>query len=132
MHGIARMAQVLRQRAGDIGLVTGNGGFLTKHALAVFSSEPPARAFRHDEPQDQVDATPTRELAESARGSVMIESYTVMFGRDGPKVGLAACLLSDGRRAWANTTEADVLDAMVTEEFCGRQAHIDTRGTVAF
>ncbi len=132
MHGIARMAQVLRERAGDIGLVTGNGGFLTKHALAVFSSEPPARAFRHDEPQDRVDAMPTRELAESARGSVTLESYTVMFGRDGPNIGLAACLLSDGRRAWANTRDADVLDAMTTEEFCGRQAHIDTRGTVAF
>ena len=132
MHGIARMAQVLRERAGDIGLVTGNGGFLTKHALAVFSSEPPARAFRHDEPQDQVDAMPTRELAESARGSVTLESYTVMFGRDGPSIGLAACLLSDGRRAWANTRDADVLDAMTTEEFCGRQAHIDTRGTVTF
>ena len=132
MHGIARMAQVLRERAGDIGLVTGNGGFLTKHALAVFSSEPPARAFRHDEPQDRVDAMPTRELAESARGSVTLESYTVMFGRDGPNIGLAACLLSDGRRAWANTRDADVLDAMTTEEFCGRQAHIDTRGTVTF
>ena len=132
MHGIARMAQVLRERAGDVGLVTGNGGFLTKHALAVFSSEPPARAFRHDEPQDQVDAMPTRELAESARGSVTLESYTVMFGRDGPNIGLAACLLSDGRRAWANTRDADVLDAMMTEEFCGRQAHIDTRGTVTF
>ena len=132
MHGIARMAEVLREHAGDIGLVTGNGGFLTKHAFGVFASEPPARAFRHDEPQDQVDAMPTRELAESASGPVEIESYTVMFGHDGPSIGLAACLLPDNRRAWANTRDADVLDAMVAEEFCGRQAHIDMGGTVTF
>ena len=132
MHGIARMAEVLRDSAGDIGLVTGNGGFLTKHAFAVFSCEPPTRAYGHDEPQQRVDAMPTCELAESARGSAEIESYTVMFGRDGPSIGLAACLLPDGRRAWANTTDAEALDAMLTQEFCGRPAHIDMGGTVTF
>ena len=132
MHGIARMAEVLRDSAGDIGLVTGNGGFLTKHAFAVFSCEPPTRAYGHDEPQERVDAMPTCELAESARGPAEIESYTVMFSRDGPTIGLAACLLPDGRRAWANTRDAEALDAMVTEEFCGRQAHINMGGTVTF
>lgn len=132
MHGIARMAEVLRGHAGDIGLVTGNGGFLTKHAFCVFASEPPAREFRHGEPQRQVDAVATRELSESARGPAVIESYTVMFGREGPTTAFAACLLPDGRRAWANTRDAEVLDAMVAEEFCGRQGRIDTGGTVTF
>ncbi len=132
MHAIARMAEVLRDSAGDIGLVTGNGGFLTKHAFAVFSCEPPTRAYGHDEPQERVDAMPTCELAESARGPAEIESYTVMFSRDGPTIGLAACLLPDGRRAWGNTRDADVLDTMLAEEFCGRQARIDTGGTVTF
>ena len=132
MHGIARMAEVLREHAGDVGLVTGNGGFLTKHAFAVFASEPPSRAYRHEDPQDEVDAMPTRELAESAHGPAEVESYTVMFGREGPAIGLAACLLPDGRRAWTNTRDNDVLDAMTAEEFCGRQARIETDGTVCF
>ncbi len=132
MHGMARMAQVLRGQTGDIGLVTGNGGFLTKHAFCVFSSEPPARPYRYDEPQDAVDALPTRELAENARGPVEIESYTVMFGREGPSIGLAACRLPDGRRTWANTRDTDVLRAMTAEEFCGRPAHVETDGGVTF
>ncbi len=132
MHGIARMAEALRGHEGDIGLVTGNGGFLTKHAFCVFGSEPPASEFRHDEPQQQVDATPTRELSESACGPAAIESYTVMFGRDGPDIGLAACLLPDGRRTWANTRDAEVLDAMMAEEFCGKRGRIDAGGTVTF
>lgn len=132
MHGMARMADVLRGHEGDIGLVTGNGGFLTKHAFCVFSSEPPAHEFQHDEPQQRVDAMPARELSESACGAARIESYTVMFGRDGPDIGLAACLLPDGRRTWANTRDAEVLDAMIAEEFCGRQGRIDTDGTVTF
>ena len=41
MHGIARMAEVLRGDPGARGLVTGNGGYLTKHAFCVYSSEPP-------------------------------------------------------------------------------------------
>ena len=132
MHGIARMAEVLRGHADQIGLVTGNGGFLTKHAFCVFASEPPAHEYRHDEPQQQVDAMPTRELSESPCGPAGIESYTVMFDRDGPSIGFAACLLPDGRRAWANTRDAEVLDAMMAEEFCGRQGRIDTGGTVTF
>ena len=131
MHAIARMADVLREHAGDIGLVSGNGGFLTKHAFGVFASEPPARPYHHDAPQHAADALPTRELAESARGSVEIESYTVMFRREGPTIGLAACLLPDGRRTWANTGNTEMLRAMVAEEFCGRQAQIEADGTVS-
>ena len=55
-----------------------------------------------------------------------------MFGREGPGIGLAACLLPDGRRTWTNTRDADVLDAMTSEDFCGRQAHIEADGTVRF
>ena len=132
MHGIARMVEVLRTHAGDIGLVTGNGGFLTKHAFCLFASEPPVREFRHDESQQQVDAMPTRDLSETPCGPAGVESYTVMFGRDGPNIGLAACLLPDGRRTWANTRDTEVLDAMMAEEFCGRQCRIDAGGTVTF
>ena len=132
MHAMARMAEVLRERAGDTGLVTGNGGFLTKHAFGVFASEPPAQPYGHDEPQGAVDALPTRELAETACGPAEIESYTVMFDREGPAIGLAACRLPDGSRTWANTRDAGVLHAMTAEEFCGRRANVEADGTVTF
>ena len=132
MHGMARMAEVLREHPGDLGLVTGNGGFLTKHAFCVLSSEPPAQPYRHDEPQAAVDAMPTRDLAETASGPAEIESYTVMFGREGPAIGLAACRLPDGRRTWANTRDKQVMHAMTAEEFCGRQACVETDGSVTF
>ena len=132
MHAIARMVEVLRERAGDIGLVTSNGGFITKHAFGVYSTAPPERPFRHDEPQTEIDATPTREVAPDHVGDVTVESYTVMYGGDGPRVGLAACRLDDGRRSWGNTKDADVLGAMVSEEFCGRRAHLAENGALRF
>ena len=132
MHAIARMAEVLREHPGEIGLVTSNGGFITKHAFGVYSTEPPAASFRHAEPQEEIDAAPTREVAVDFAGEVDVESYTVMFGADGPTVGLAACRLDDGRRGWGNTDAPDVLAAMVSEEFCGRRAHLARTGALAF
>ena len=132
MHAIARTAEVLRERPGEIGLVTSNGGFITKHAFGVYSTEPPARPFRAAEPQDEIDATPTREVAVDYAGDVEIESYTVMFGTDGPTVGLAALRLDDGRRGWGNTEDPDVLASMISEEFCGRRAKLAADGSLTF
>ena len=132
MHAIARMAEVLRENPGEKGLVTSNGGFLTKHAFGVYSTEPPAGAFEHEEPQAEVDATPTREVAADYTGEVAIEGYTVMYGADGPVKGIAACLTDSGDRTWGNTTEADTLAAMTASEFCGRRARLGTEGALAF
>ena len=132
MHAIARMADVLRERPGEMGLVTSNGGFITKHAFGVYSTTPPANGFRHDEPQEFVDATPTREIAEDYEGAVEVESYTVIYESGGPRLGLAACRLEDGRRSWGNTEDADIMASMVNEEFCGRGAHLSANGTLSF
>ena len=133
MHAIARTCEVLREHPGDIGLVTSNGGFLTKHAFGVYSTEPPPYGeFRHALPQDEIDALPTREIEASHEGAVEIEGYTVMYDREGPSVGLAACRVESGGRTWGNTRDADVLGAMVSEEFCGRSAELDARGELTF
>ena len=75
---------------------------------------------------------PTREAVPAFDGPVEIESYTVMYGPDGPSSGLAACLLDDDRRAWGNTDDPETMQAMVTEEFCGRAARLGEPGTIEF
>ena len=131
MHAIARMAEVLRERPEDTGLVTSNGGFITKHAFGVYAAAPPPAGFRHAVPQAEVDAMPTRELAPDYVGEAEVEAYTVMYGAEGPSVGLAACRLADGRRTWGNTEDPEVLAAMTAEEFCGRQVRVDSAGAMA-
>jgi len=132
MHSIARMAEILRDEGDAKGLVTANGGYLTKHAFGVYSAQPPAQPFRHEDLQKQVDATPKRDVELNHRGPVKVESYTVMYGADGPLMGHVACLLPDGRRAWGNNQDPGVLDAMTHEEFCGRSATLDGLGSIAF
>jgi acetyl-CoA C-acetyltransferase len=124
MHGVARMAELLRADRGKLGLCTANGGFLTKHALVVYSSEPPPRAFRHEDVQALVDATPRREALLDYAGEATIEGYTVDYVGDAPALGHAAVRTPDGKRAWANTQERELALAMTREEFCGRRVRV--------
>ncbi len=129
MHAIATLVDVLRDDPGSTGLVWGNGGFFTKHSLGLYSTEPPSDPFRHVEPQDEVDALPAREVVIDHEGPATIETWTVMYGKDGsPETGFAALLLEDGRRAWATTSDPDALKVMVTEEMIGRPVHRSADG----
>lgn len=131
MHGIATMSGVLREDPGSIGLCTANGGYTTKHSLGLYSTRPPERAFRWDEPQADVDAMPICTAADGYDGEATIESYTVMFGRDGePEQALIACRTPDGERTWANTTDSDTMSAMTTTELAGVAANVAPDGTL--
>ena len=124
MHGVARMAEVLRADPGKLGLCTANGGFLTKHAMVVYSTEPPAQPFRHEDVQASVDATPRREALMEYAGEATLEGYTVDFAGGTPALGHAAVLTPDGKRAWANNPDRDVAAAMTHEEFCGKRVRV--------
>ncbi|MDQ1444438.1 MAG: acetyl-CoA C-acetyltransferase, partial [Acidimicrobiaceae bacterium] len=131
-HSIASMTDVLRNDPGSFGLVTALGWYTTKHSIGVYSTEPPtAGGFRSAHPQAEVDALPKRGYAAEYEGPVTVETYTVMHERDGsPVLGIVACLLPDGRRAWGNLNETGLLKAMVQEEFCGRAARLRADGSL--
>lgn len=132
MHSIATMAGLLRNDPGSLGLCTANGGYVTKHAFGIYSTEPPPSGqFRHAEPQAEVDALPRRELAEDHEGAVTIETYTVMHDRENqPERALVACLTEDGRRAWGTSTDGATMKAMIAEEFVGRAATMRADGAL--
>ena len=129
-HSIATMAGVLRNDPGSRGLVTANGGYITKHAMAVYSTEPPADGFRWEDVQDEVDRTPTRPFTEEHDGPVTVEAYTVMHGREGPERALFACLLPDGSRAFGNSTDDATMKAVMEDEHIGRSARLAPSGAV--
>jgi acetyl-CoA C-acetyltransferase len=124
MHSIARMAELLRDDVNARGLITANGGYLTKHAFGVYSATPPDQPFQHQDVQAEVDLIPTREVVEIHEGGATVESYTVMYRGEAPHIGYISALLDDGRRTWASVEDRDVLTAMITEEFCGRSCSL--------
>jgi acetyl-CoA C-acetyltransferase len=133
-HSIATITNRLRADPGAYGMCTANGGFVTKHAIGIYSSEPPADGFKWADAQAGADAaTSPRDVADEYDGPVNVETWTVMHNRDGdPENGLAAVLLSDGRRAWGTTQDQEILKRMTVEEFAGRDAHLSTDGTLTF
>ena len=133
MHAIATVVTDLRERLGELGLVWGNGGFVTKHAFGIYGTRPPEHGFRHGSPQAEVDALPRRDHATTADaiGPATIEAYTVMHDREGrPERAIAACLLPDGRRAWGTSEAADVRTALVDGEWVGTPVTLTPDGTL--
>jgi len=134
-HAIATMMNVLRNDPGSYGLCSANGGFITKHAVGVYSTEPPDDAFKWGDAQNEADRlTQPRDVApEDYDGEATIETWTVMHSREGePENGIAAALLDDGRRTWGTTQDADVLKAMTVEDFIGRPVRLDGNGGLTF
>ena len=128
LHAVARMAEVVREGRGSIGLVHGNGGWLAKHAIGIYCAEPPKHGFRYENLQKQVDAFALREALVDWDGPVTLEAYTVAHQKGLPRIAHAACLTDDGRRTWGTLADPDMLRAMMNEEFCGRRGRIDGRG----
>ncbi len=134
MHAIATVVGDLRQQPDERALVWANGGYATKHSFGVYGTSPPADGFRHASPQAEIDALPSRALAEveDAAGAATVESFTVMHGRDGhPEQAITTCLLDDGRRAWGLSGDPDTMAALVdSEEWVGAPVRLDGEGTV--
>jgi acetyl-CoA C-acetyltransferase len=131
-HSVATMVRVLRADPGTIGLVTANGGYITKHALTLYSTEPPAGGFRWASVQDEVDALPRREVAEQLDSgqSGEIESWVVGHDRENrPERAVAAVILDDGRRAWADSVQPDTLAELTSgAEQIGRSVKLTPEG----
>jgi acetyl-CoA C-acetyltransferase len=109
-HSIANTLHWLRDGRGEHALVHGNGFYLTKHSLGLYSRRPPDEAPRPPEKlQEYVDGLADALVVEAsvdkgATGSVV--AYTARFDRDGapqPAIGLVDV---DGRRTVAHADEA--------------------------
>jgi acetyl-CoA C-acetyltransferase len=125
-HAVVTMVGVLRADPGSVGLVTGLGGFATKHAVGLYATVPPAGGFRWEA---GVSVPPEREVAEGYEGPAAVEAWTVMYDRDShPETGIATCLTPDGRRAWATTRDAGALAAMASDDLAGRAVDVAPGG----
>lgn len=134
MHSIATMAQRLRDNPGTRGLVTANGGYLTKHSFGVYSATPPPREFRWEDVQDAVDALPTRTALEQWEGVGTVESWTTPYDRDGnPEKAFMTVRTPDGARVLAVIADSAQAAVTVSEDIAGTtvRVHSDGRADLA-
>ncbi len=133
MHSIATMAQLLRENPGSRGLVSANGGYLTKHSFGVYSATPPPHEFRWEDVQDAVDSEPTRTAVVEWEGVGTVESWTTPYDREGkPEKVFLTVRTPDDSRALAVIDSADEAADSVAEDIAGARVrvHPDGRATL--
>lgn len=133
MNAIAEVVDRLRAKPGSYGLVTGNGGYLSKHATGIYSSTPTQGQWTREDPalyQSEIDAMKSPIFEETPAGSAKIETYTVCFGRNGPERGIIVGRLDqDGRRFIANTPAAPAaLQSLLDQDSLGRSGTVSSEG----
>lgn len=129
-HSIATMAEKLVGDPGRRGLVTANGGYLTKHSFGVYSTEPPTHEFRWEDVQPAVDAEPTTPALVAWSGVGTVETWTTPFDRDGePEKAFVAVRTPEGARTLVKIIERDHVGATVSEDIAGAKIHVNSDGT---
>lgn len=138
MNSIAAMVERVREDRSSHGLVTANGGYLTKHAAGIYSTNAPAGQWQREDPASYcapVEDAPRPRLEEAPEGRAVIETWTVGFGRAGaPEMGLVIGRLGDGSdpmapRFIARMPEDEgLLTAMTREDFVGRGGQVGREG----
>ncbi|QUR67623.1 acetyl-CoA acetyltransferase [Mycobacterium spongiae] len=115
-HSIATMAELLAANPGRRGLISANGGYLTKHSFGVYGTEPPA-AFRWENLQSAVDREPTTRGLVQWEGIGTVEAWTTPFTRDAqPEKAFLAVRTPDGSRSLAVILDPASVEATVRED----------------
>ena len=109
-HAACAMVRKLRSGA-KLGLLYGQGGFVTKHHALVLSRQPPKETLSQDT-SVQAEADRHRsvvpEFATEASGKGKVESFTVIYGRGGEvEHGVVMLRTSNDARALARIPAGD-------------------------
>lgn len=135
MHSIATTVERLRAsgRTDARGLVTANGWYVTKHSIGLYGTKPPASPFNRQDPailQAQINSMPKADYVREPSGPAVIETYTVVHDRKGPRMGIVmGRQQSDGRRfvAIAGDHDAAVLQDLMERDSMGRPGTVTSQ-----
>lgn len=129
-HSIATMAEKLTANPGGLGLITANGGYLTKHSFGVYGTEPPRGEFCWEDVQPIVDGEPTVVAEDSWSGTGTVETWTTPFNREGePEKVYAAVRTPSGSRAMVVIADPAQAAVSVQEDIAGAKIHVEADGT---
>jgi acetyl-CoA C-acetyltransferase len=120
MHALAEMAHRLRNGQGN-GLITANGGMLSKHAAVVLANQPPGAPFEaHQIDEDSIPEVPVAENAAAAT----VLTHTVIYLRDQDDLGMVLAETDQGERLMASSTDPATTAAMDDMATIGRRISV--------
>lgn len=130
MHGIAELAQTLRKNPASFGLAYGNGGWMSKHSVGVYSTVP----VEHWSPcssevyQAQVDEQFKPDIDYAPQGEAVLETYTVNYHKGQPvSCAVIGRLKASGKRFYAINAllDGDTLQAVEQGEVLGATIYVE-------
>ena len=95
----------------------------------MYSNRPPKGNFQRRNVQEEINAHPKRKVAFDPVGKSIIESYTVLHDREGANKALLTSLMDDGKRALSSTTDIEIMESMMNEEYVGKTLEFTGSGT---
>ena len=124
-HAIAAMVERIRETSGK-GLVTANGGFMSKHAAGIYGAKPSSKGFHrvNNEKEQGILSSAAIPVVQNSEGSAVVDAATVSYDREGkPSRAPIIATLSDGSRTAARAAE-DVLSDLAGENLIGRTVRL--------
>ncbi|MEM8499558.1 MAG: hypothetical protein AAF542_16160 [Pseudomonadota bacterium] len=133
LDGVARMTEVLReQQQHNVGLVSNLSGVFGKTGVILLSNVPGKSPYGFCDVSAQVAAVDhplTTNL--QYQGEAEIIGYTVSFHKDQPIRALMYCDLPNHQRTVVQSTDVELMQSMMEEEWVGRGIRINPDHTVS-
>jgi len=111
LHAIASMVESLRSDKDSYGLVYANGGWMSKHAVGIYSSTPPDKEWTPCSSAPFQEIVDNQELVTIDRhpnGEAILESYTIHYYKGFPlKAIIIGRLKETNHRFYASTPMPD-------------------------
>ncbi len=131
-HSIATMAEQLVSQPGSRGLVTANGGYLTKHSFGIYGTQPPKHEFRWEDVQPVVDREPTRTTVVDWSGVGTVESWTTPVDRDGkPEKAFLTVRTPEDARVLAVIPAGADAEATARDDIAGATVRVHADATAS-
>jgi len=136
-HAAAGLVRALRSAPGKTALLYGQGEYVTKHHALVLGSSPPPNGLPPADYSVQAAADarrgPVPPFVESYSGSATLETFTILYGRDGlPTHGIVIARTPAGERLMARVEPDDAAALAVLTDLdrspVGSTGHV-TAGT---
>lgn len=120
MHAIAETVHEMRSRPGVFGLISANGGIMSKCSVGVYSTTPADWVPDHSATLcEQVAESATVPVTVAADGPATIETYTVRYDQPTRAGIIIGRLAADNSRFLAMTTDDDLVTLLCDGEPLG-------------
>ena len=116
MHALVRAVDLIRETDEDTALISGNGGYFSKHSFLVLA-DAPRQAYVHERVAPELNERPAATTVPDAG---VIDTYTVAYGRDGTPDAAAIAVIDDtDARTWVQATDEATIDALLSADCVG-------------